>query len=123
VKSSLATRYEETCRWAAATATDDARDPVALGDLVFRDVAREDVATKHVAQVLKVENRLTNLWASFRADRLALYRELGVLPYNDWNSFYADLSARPQGANTVPAGARQPGPGNAPPPPGPPPGV
>ena len=27
------------------------------------------------------------------AERLALYRDLGVLPYENWDAFYADLSA------------------------------
>jgi hypothetical protein len=46
-----------------------------------------------VAQIRRIEDRLVTLWTSFRAERLALYRELGVLPYADWASFYKDLSA------------------------------
>jgi hypothetical protein len=41
---------------------------------------------------LKVEDRLVSLWTSFRIERLALYHDLGALPYEDWPSFYADLS-------------------------------
>lgn len=46
-------------------------------------------------QVQSAEDRLVGLWASFQADRLALYRDLGVLPYDDWKSFIDDLAARP----------------------------
>ncbi len=45
-------------------------------------------------QRLNAEGQLTTLWTSFQMERLALYRELGSLPYDDWNSFYKDLSAR-----------------------------
>jgi hypothetical protein len=44
-------------------------------------------------QIWKVEDRLVTLATSFRAERLALYRDLGSLPYADWASFYRDLSA------------------------------
>ncbi|MFI5460250.1 MAG: hypothetical protein ACHRXM_32940 [Isosphaerales bacterium] len=57
---------------------------------------------EQVTRVLTVEDRLAALWTSFRTERLALYRDLGVLPHNDWNSFYADLSAGPVAAKAVP---------------------
>ena len=46
-------------------------------------------------QIHRAEDRLVGLWAAFNGERLALYRELGVLPYDDWKSFYDDLAARP----------------------------
>ena len=46
------------------------------------------------AQRLKAEDRLVEIWTSFQTERLALYRELGILPYDDWKSFFNDLSAR-----------------------------
>jgi hypothetical protein len=50
-------------------------------------------------QVRSAQDRLVGLWASFKAERLALYRDLGVLPFDDWKSFYNDLEARrPPGA-------------------------
>ena len=52
-----------------------------------------DGVLEYAAQVRRAEDRLVTLWTAFRADRLALYRELGVLPYTDWASFYKDLSA------------------------------
>jgi hypothetical protein len=42
----------------------------------------------------KVEDQLVTIWTSFQTERLALYRELGILPYDDWKSFFNDLSAR-----------------------------
>jgi hypothetical protein len=40
------------------------------------------------------EDQIVHLWTNFCAERLRLYRELGVMPFTDWASFYADLSAR-----------------------------
>ncbi len=48
----------------------------------------------HETQILKIEDRLVSVWTSFQVERLALYRELGILPYDDWNSFFKVLSAR-----------------------------
>jgi hypothetical protein len=46
------------------------------------------------AQRLNAEYRLVSIWTSFQTERLALYRELGILPYDDWKSLFNDLSAR-----------------------------
>jgi hypothetical protein len=40
------------------------------------------------------EDRLVSIWTSYQAERLALYRALGILPHDDWKSFVNDLSAR-----------------------------
>ncbi len=48
---------------------------------------------EHLTQVREAEDRLVAVWTSFRVERLSLYREVGTLPYNDWASFYKDLSA------------------------------
>ncbi len=48
----------------------------------------------HVNDVVDAEDNLVDLWTTFRAERLRLYKDLGVLPYNDWASFYSDLTAR-----------------------------
>jgi hypothetical protein len=45
-------------------------------------------------QRTSAEDRLVTIWASFQTERLALYRELGILPSDDWKSFLNDLSAR-----------------------------
>ena len=59
--------------------------------------------TEQLDRVLEAKDRLITLWTSFRTERLALYRDVGALPYNDWKSFYADLSAGPVAASAVPA--------------------
>jgi hypothetical protein len=68
-----------------------------------------------ISQVKKAEDRLISLWTSFRAERLALYHDLGALPYADWKSFYDDLSA-PEGggATTVPVVPPKPATSNVP---------
>jgi hypothetical protein len=48
---------------------------------------------EHLTDIREAEDRLVTLWTSFRADRLALFVEVGVLPYADWASFYKDLAA------------------------------
>ncbi len=59
---------------------------------------------EHQMQIVAAQDRLIGLWTSFRAERLELYHDLGVLPYQDWKSFYADLSAAlPVAAPAVPA--------------------
>jgi hypothetical protein len=57
---------------------------------------------KSVDELQRSADRLVSLWTTFRANRLALYRELGVLPYNDWSSFYAQFSAGPAGGQEAP---------------------
>ena len=53
-----------------------------------------DGLLEHVNRIRKVEDRLIRLWVDFRSERLAFYRDLGRLPYSDWDAFYKDLSAR-----------------------------
>jgi hypothetical protein len=64
-------------------------------------------------RIPETEDRMVALWATFQAERLALYRDLGVLPYDNWAAFYDDLSARPGAAGPAPAAT----PAAAPPPP------
>jgi hypothetical protein len=70
--------------------------------------------------VMKAQGQLAFLWTSFRKERLALYCDLGTLPYNDWQSFYADFSTGPVGALAMPEVPPDPAAVNAPPPPAPP---
>jgi hypothetical protein len=50
------------------------------------------------AHVLESENRLVELWASFHAERLALARDLRLLPGHDWKSFLAQIQGEPTAA-------------------------
>jgi hypothetical protein len=44
-------------------------------------------------RIRQAEDRLVALWTEFRAERLELYRDLGALPYGNWDVFYAHLAA------------------------------
>jgi hypothetical protein len=46
-------------------------------------------------RALQSEDRLVALWASFQAERLALARDLRVLPARDWASFLAQIPGEP----------------------------
>jgi hypothetical protein len=45
-------------------------------------------------QMVENQNRLVSLWAEYQALRLALFRDLGTLPCDDWESFHDMLTAR-----------------------------
>ncbi len=45
-------------------------------------------------RIREAEDRLVALWTSFRTERLELYRDLGTMPYGNWDAFYAHLAAR-----------------------------
>lgn len=62
----------------------------------------------HVAEGARTEVRLVELWTEFRAERLALYRDIGVLPYDNWQSLYADLSASTPAAALGPNASAKP---------------
>ncbi len=68
-------------------------------------------------RIPEAQDRLIAHWTSFRAERLALYRDLGVLPYDNWDAFYADLSAPGQPAAEQAPAAAPAGPVPPPPPP------
>ncbi len=64
---------------------------------------------------MAIEDQLAELWTGFRAERLTLYREIGVLPDADWKAFYAELRAERAAAKKPPADdAALPGPAPAP---------
>jgi hypothetical protein len=54
-------------------------------------------------QVVANRDRLVALWAEYQTLRLALFRDLGALPYDDWDAFLGSLGAVPAPA---PAGAK-----------------
>ena len=60
-----------------------------------------------LANFAALEDQLLELWTTFRAERLMLYREIGVLPYADWKAFYADLTARRAVAKVQPLEQQQ----------------
>jgi hypothetical protein len=62
------------------------------------------------AKVWEIENHLVALWASFETERLALYRDLRTLPYNDWKAFYAQFATAPANPGEAPGKAAPPAP-------------
>jgi hypothetical protein len=58
---------------------------------------------EQLIQVRETQDRLIELWTSFRAERLVLYHDMGVLPYTDWKTFYADLATGPVPGALAPA--------------------
>jgi hypothetical protein len=74
---------------------------------------------EQITAVAKMQEQLATLWTSFRAERMSLYRDLGTLPYDDWQSLYADFSTGTVAAHAVPAVPPDQAVGNAPLPPAP----
>ncbi len=60
-------------------------------------VKRRDLISLNAA-VNECESRLVSFWTTFHLDRLALARELRLLPASDWTSFYASFAV-PLSAN------------------------
>ncbi|WZP00672.1 hypothetical protein EP7_002321 [Isosphaeraceae bacterium EP7] len=53
-------------------------------------------------QIAENRDRLVLLWTAFRAERLALYRDLGLFPFEDWSAFYGQFTAHPNIPATPP---------------------
>jgi hypothetical protein len=84
--------------------------PSSSAPFVPRSPLLKDLVDQEDA-VLRAQNDLVALWAAFHAGRLALYRDLGVLLCDNWESFLELLSARPAG--DAPAPSLPPPPANA----------
>ncbi len=41
-----------------------------------------------INQTLQIQNTVLNLWVQYQSQRLALYRDLGLMPYDEWEAFY-----------------------------------
>jgi hypothetical protein len=70
--------------------------PSRIGALAHPPMAASSITGLLAPETQRIiaEERLVTIWTSFQTERLALYRELGILPYDDWKSFFNDLSAR-----------------------------
>ncbi|MFO0909666.1 MAG: hypothetical protein U0794_15190 [Isosphaeraceae bacterium] len=73
--------------------------------------------TSAQTQLVNAENGLIQTWYNYQTQRLALYRDLGILPYDEWEAFHelfpdeplspgADAAAR--GAGSARAAAARP---------------
>jgi hypothetical protein len=90
-------RYELVCRLIDDLVTQLVAPP-AGGTSALAQSARATTGTTALLaqfnQIQRAEDNLVSLWTSFKRERLALYRDLGVLPYDNWKSFYDDLAAQ-----------------------------
>jgi hypothetical protein len=59
------------------------------------------------SQLLSTENSLITLWYQFQTQRLALYRDLGIMPYDEWEAFHELFPDEPisPGASAAALGA------------------
>jgi hypothetical protein len=76
--------------------------------------------------ILGAQNGLIQVWANYQTQRFALYRDLGIIPYDEWEAYYELFPAATGGndpadadADAADAGAPAPAPGGAAPPDGP----
>jgi hypothetical protein len=113
----LAYQTEKRCYELAVRLKDQAFERMLappLPDNTSRSSLVHDVIEQR-RQIVLAQDRLVGLWTSFRAERLAFYHDLGALPYPDWKSLYADLSAAPAvAAPSVPAVLPEPAAASAP---------
>lgn len=63
-----------------------------------------------VSQILNQQNSLIQFWVSYQSLRLALYRDLGIMPFDEWEAYYELFASNPDTANV--SGGR---PGDLPP--------
>ena len=67
--------------------------------------------------ILSSQRQLLLFWVNYQSQRLAFYRDLGVLPYDEWESFYEFFPAN--SATVRPAATAAPNAGGGPATPGP----
>lgn len=67
--------------------------------------------TQAQQRIAQFQGQLTNTWLQYQTQRLALYRDLGIMPYDEWEAYYelfpsntAESGGAP-GAGSEPAGA------------------
>jgi hypothetical protein len=61
--------------------------------------------------ILRLENGLVSNWLSYQQARLTLYRDLGTLPYDEWEAYHELFPPKPDrpGPGSPPGGARPAG--------------
>jgi hypothetical protein len=68
------------------------------------------------SQVLENQDRIVALWAFYGAERLELCRDLGTLPYADWDAFLGQFAPKPGDVEGPQLLGRQPDAVDLPPP-------
>ncbi len=56
-------------------------------------------------QLLGAQNALVQTWVNYETLRLALYRDLGIIPYDEWEAYYELFPVQPSGPDSRGAGA------------------
>ena len=61
-----------------------------------------------INNILNIQRNLLGNWVSFQTQRLALYRDLGLIPYDEWEAYYEFFPANPSPGSATPAGGNGP---------------
>jgi hypothetical protein len=82
------------------------------GDTSAQNLANTQQLAQAQVTILGAQNNLINFWVSYEQFRLALYRDLGTIPYDEWEAYYELFLANSDqsrggtaGANARPAAA------------------
>jgi hypothetical protein len=54
--------------------------------------------------ILRVQNQLLALWVQYQTQRLLLLRDIGLLPYDEWEAYYEFFPANGPGRDTAATG-------------------
>ena len=60
--------------------------------------------------ILGAQNRLIATWVSYQTQRFALYRDLGIMPYDEWEAYYELFPSATGGGADAAAGNSRPAP-------------
>ena len=61
-----------------------------------------------INNILGIQRNLLGNWVNFQTQRLALYRDLGLIPYDEWEAYYEFFPANSISGNAAPAGGNGP---------------
>jgi hypothetical protein len=67
------------------------------GDASAQITAQTTTLIQGIQQTLSAQNALITNWVQYQTARLSLYRDLGILPYDEWEVFYALYPESPAG--------------------------
>ena len=79
--------------------------PPAQGNADITNVATQTL--NFISSVTGILNQLNSLitgWVQFESQRLALYRDLGIMPYDEWEAYYELFPASASGNANQPGG-------------------
>lgn len=59
-----------------------------------------------IASINQLQNSTVQFWVSFQTNRMSLYRDLGTMPIDEWESFYEFFPTNPTGSKPLASGGR-----------------